>query len=725
MDSEQFVLLYLRDYICSNFESLITKTELCDVIFEVGNEFNKKQFYAVKALFAIHSEIFYQLLYSKSKSSQKRNDGICTIQILDIEPDAMEYLRALFYGLNPSITLKNIIPIYHASNIYEIEELKQYCLQFLYSIIPTKDDMNIFLSLLNQLIYYQYDDMIMDILNNLQLTHYHFHSMLQMDDESKIFSNSPFKLIQQLLFNNDHNLFGDHITQENKWSACMKWSLFQSKKIQNTKKHQNGSNKISKIDKFSSVEHQLKGNKYLKQFIKFFDFESFDSEFFHSNVAKLKILDDQLALEMLNFHCNGLLNRIDDKYDNIVMNYRDGHHALTGNLSQQQQPSTSVESSSIIKIQHYSGGYLCVDEYNDNNIKIKFANSIKDDYYEWIGIEDQNGFWKFQNVATSKFLTVTPKLKGSDTSDVLKCNDVDGKSLFCIFMIHITPWKHCKFEPIFIHPNYFLSVKDKNIQLSTKNGLYEEFKMIPISNEDNKIQVKDNIDNDIKDDDQENMNDVQYKSTLTPRKNALLFESNNNHRKGSLSTFNFGQELKQLKESDHDNDTDNDEVKNADNKEHIKSRNGSIIDHPLADNNATKEASKWTGDKQLTIEDKFGSYFLAIKGLHSTSCTANKVMDDLSEWIVQFNCDSKDLVRFKNSKSNKYLRISNNGFRIDCGGDEDDKHCIFKISHSEHDWNLCRLESVEYHGYCLGLSENGVTVSHDVATDSLIYVKVE
>ena len=414
----------------------------------------------------------------------------------------------------------------------------------------------------------------------------------------------------------------------------MKWSTFQSKIY---KKNKNGCKS---------------GNEYLKQFIKYFDFESFDSDFFYLNVAKLNILDDKFALEMLNFHCNGLLNRIDDKYDEIIMNNSNDHHALTPNVQNVQTSLIKTESPSIIKIEHYSGGYLCVDEYNDDEIKIKFENNNNNDYYEWIGIEDQNGFWKFQNVATSKFLTVTPKLKGGD-GDILRCNDIDGKSLFCMFMIHITPWKHYKFEPIFIHPNSFLSYKDENIQLSTKNGLYEEFKMIPIE--------------------------------------------------------------KELKE---ESDVEYEEIK----EEFVKTQNGSIIDHPLMNTNV----SKWRVDKELSIEDKFGSYYLAIKGIHSVTCTANKIMDDLSEWIIEFNFDNKHLVRFRNKKSGKYLRISNQGYlSIDCGGNEDDKYCIFKINHNEHDRNLCRLESIEYKGSCIGLSGNGVTVSQDIASDSLIYVRCQ
>eukprot|EP01084_Bolivina_argentea_P049479 90986_1 len=118
METEHYVVLYLRDYIQSNFESLLTNKQLCDVIFEVGNEFNKKQFHCIKCLFAIHSPIFHELLYSQSNRTNNNNKYI--IEILDITPDAFEYIRALFYGLNPQIKMTNVIQILHASNVYDL-----------------------------------------------------------------------------------------------------------------------------------------------------------------------------------------------------------------------------------------------------------------------------------------------------------------------------------------------------------------------------------------------------------------------------------------------------------------------------------------------------------------------------------------------------------------------------------------------------------------------------
>ena len=64
MSTDDFVSLYLSEYISNNFKLLLIKNNLCDVIFEVGSNFNKKKYYGIKCLFAteLKMNLWYYLL---------------------------------------------------------------------------------------------------------------------------------------------------------------------------------------------------------------------------------------------------------------------------------------------------------------------------------------------------------------------------------------------------------------------------------------------------------------------------------------------------------------------------------------------------------------------------------------------------------------------------------------------------------------------------------------
>ncbi len=59
-----------------------------------------KEFHCIRALFAVHSEVFRAMLYGPMIEGQKN----ARVRLDDITPEAFEYLQRLFYGTRPCIS---------------------------------------------------------------------------------------------------------------------------------------------------------------------------------------------------------------------------------------------------------------------------------------------------------------------------------------------------------------------------------------------------------------------------------------------------------------------------------------------------------------------------------------------------------------------------------------------------------------------------------------------
>eukprot|EP01084_Bolivina_argentea_P005319 10052_1 len=79
-------------------QSITCKSKYTDVTFHIYNDNNNKQeFYAIRSLFAMHSNVFEHILY-KNKNQQNETQ-IIEINDKYISPSIFEIIIYLFYGL--------------------------------------------------------------------------------------------------------------------------------------------------------------------------------------------------------------------------------------------------------------------------------------------------------------------------------------------------------------------------------------------------------------------------------------------------------------------------------------------------------------------------------------------------------------------------------------------------------------------------------------------------
>lgn len=87
-----------------------------------------------------------------------------------------------------------------------------------------------------------------------------------------------------------------------------------------------------------------------------------------------------------------------------------------------------------------------------------------------------------------------------------------------------------------------------------------------------------------------------------------------------------------------------------------------------------------------------------------------------ARWIVEFDGGDKyQRITLKNTKTNKYLKISNEGKDIDVSGEQDDDGNFFKaITNDKDDKNTIKLESCQFKGKFVSITaENGVAIADD------------
>ncbi len=126
----------LKKSLVENLEILETETnemfEDLDVIFEIPIPNSKskevKEYHGIRALFAIHSEVFRAMFYGKMIESQKNT----RVRLDDITPEAFKYILRLFYGMKPLINdycqaegfLESLL---YTSKKYLLKELQVLC----------------------------------------------------------------------------------------------------------------------------------------------------------------------------------------------------------------------------------------------------------------------------------------------------------------------------------------------------------------------------------------------------------------------------------------------------------------------------------------------------------------------------------------------------------------------------------------------------------------------
>ena len=97
-----------------------------DITFIVGSGDNIKNIKGVRALFAMQSTVFGNMLYGEFKENNKNE-----IPIQDIDPTAFEYIKSVFYAAIPVLTADIAIDVLFIAQKYLLKQLKDDVTKFI------------------------------------------------------------------------------------------------------------------------------------------------------------------------------------------------------------------------------------------------------------------------------------------------------------------------------------------------------------------------------------------------------------------------------------------------------------------------------------------------------------------------------------------------------------------------------------------------------------------
>ena len=232
-----------------NVESLLKNAELCDVTFRVGNtSCGVRDFCGIRALFACQSNIFKLMLFGKMSESKPNS----IVVINDIDPDSFEIFQKYCYGLNPLITMNNVVSLLYIGDKYLITNLQSLCCKFIENFVinsTTIINVNFFVKLLVALfdkgltkqiniILYSYKSIqtlterqCVNIIKSSYFNQLHYSIVQQL-----LFGDSS-KFIEYIVFNNAKNIAvningvqdHNHVTMELIWYMLEQWCKYQVK----------------------------------------------------------------------------------------------------------------------------------------------------------------------------------------------------------------------------------------------------------------------------------------------------------------------------------------------------------------------------------------------------------------------------------------------------------------------------------------------------------------
>eukprot|EP01083_Nonionella_stella_P166374 556085_1 len=116
-----------RNMMSSNRSTTSTSSSLSDD----EHPSKVRKYKCIKALFACNSEVFKNLLYGDFNEAQSVHPEI---ELHDITCRAFEYIRDLFYHLNPVLSHEIVLDVAIAAHRYFIDELMTECINFLRNI---------------------------------------------------------------------------------------------------------------------------------------------------------------------------------------------------------------------------------------------------------------------------------------------------------------------------------------------------------------------------------------------------------------------------------------------------------------------------------------------------------------------------------------------------------------------------------------------------------------
>eukprot|EP01084_Bolivina_argentea_P062052 113463_1 len=135
-----------RKVIRHSLRNLINNEKLSDIKFEVGIE--NKIYHGIRALFAINSPKFNELLYPENKSEDKNNDengledddddnNSCLEDIIHlnyIPCKSFEFIQSYFYQNPQYLTVNSLVDILFTCKTFELTNIESKCMTAIESI---------------------------------------------------------------------------------------------------------------------------------------------------------------------------------------------------------------------------------------------------------------------------------------------------------------------------------------------------------------------------------------------------------------------------------------------------------------------------------------------------------------------------------------------------------------------------------------------------------------
>ena len=250
---------------------------LADVIFEVAPNANNMQsekekfFSCVGALFAIHSNVFSEMIFGVNLNRKDQNVQAAqnrkTIKLKDIDCKTFVFLRSYVYGLNPQITNDNIVDVLYCANTYNIIPLKDLGIGLIIkhyfdtltkvnnklnnngdNKINEERNNNKISELLQLLIHLYYKGLgnVVETILFPKLKNVLNLFIQSKEDCMKILNNDyfyqlPLKLFELFMFDKQYNVINivknkrnesDVITEDILWDICVKWSKIKREQSQ-------------------------------------------------------------------------------------------------------------------------------------------------------------------------------------------------------------------------------------------------------------------------------------------------------------------------------------------------------------------------------------------------------------------------------------------------------------------------------------------------------------
>ena len=281
-----------------NVESLLTNKELCDVTFRVGNEsVGVRDFCGIRALFACQSEIFKLMLFGKMSESKPNS----VVIINDIDPTSFEIFQKYCYGLNPLITMNNVVSLLSIGDKYLIPNLQGLCMKFIKHFVIDSDriiNVEFFIKLLvllfdkgltkdiNVILYNYQSVKTLSQQNCINIIKCQYFNQLHYTIIQTLLFGESSKFIEYIVFNNardishasikyceknDGSRNHNRVTMELVWYMLIQWCKYQSRQ----QVQQHASQRIRPYNAYGQYSHQ----RTRKQMQQTYDQSSFVSTY--------------------------------------------------------------------------------------------------------------------------------------------------------------------------------------------------------------------------------------------------------------------------------------------------------------------------------------------------------------------------------------------------------------------------------------------------------------